>query len=159
MTATTPTVVPRAAKVGALFYVVWGVLHSAGGAVFRYNLTVLGGAAALAASGFPIENSSVQLPSIGSALLRQHSWNLFWIGVFAIIVSVRMNWKNSQVGYWLNLGVVSAADLGLILAILVPGYFSSSATALAGGLHGPVLWILAAIFTTVGIRSSQRAKP
>ncbi|NJN83270.1 MAG: hypothetical protein HC802_13950 [Caldilineaceae bacterium] len=55
-----------------------------------------------------------------------------------------MNWRNSRAGYWINLGVVAAADLGLLLTLLLPGMMAWS-----DGLWGPLLWLLAAGFTTL----------
>jgi len=83
--------------------------------------------------------------SIVSGRIVQDAWNLGWIALFAIIVGIWLNWRNSPVGYWSNLVVVSLTDIGFILIILVPGY-----VALVPGLLGPITWILAVIFSTMG---------
>jgi hypothetical protein len=70
--------------------------------------------------------------------------------LFGIAVAVMLNWKNSRLGYWLNLVVVSAADIGFIVYVLMPGYVPL----IPGGL-GPLLWILAVIFSTLGIRQAN----
>ena len=67
-------------------------------------------------------------------------------GSFALIVAVTLNWRKSRLGYWLNLGVVSAVDVGFIYAILLPGYIR-----LGERLPGPALWVLAVIFSTIGL--------
>jgi hypothetical protein len=59
---------------------------------------------------------------------------------------VTLNWRNTRIGYWLNLGVVSADDVGFFYVIVLPGYIR-----LGEGLLGPVLWVLAVIFSTVGV--------
>ena len=59
---------------------------------------------------------------------------------------VFLNWKNSRLGYWLNLGVVGAADIGLFVFLIIPGYM-----ALADGFSGPLLWLLAFVFSTIGL--------
>jgi len=66
--------------------------------------------------------------------------------IFGIVVAICLNWRNSYLGYWLNLVVVSAADLVYIFFILVPGYVPL----VSGGL-GPLLWVLALIFSTLAI--------
>ena len=38
-------------------------------------------------------------------------------------------------GYWFNLVIVGAADIGLIIFLLAPGYM-----AIADGIPGPALW-------------------
>jgi len=139
-------------KIGAVLYVIWGVLHVAFGATMLYTLSAEGGTSVLAivGSAVPYADLPQNLDGIANAILGQHSWNLLWFGLFAIIVGVKMNWKNSRLGYWLNLGFVSAADIAFVIAILIPGYIT-----LADGLAGPLLWIMAAIFSTIGIRQGE----
>ena len=76
------------------------------------------------------------------------AWNLLFIAMASIGITIAFNWKNSHVGYWLNLTLVSLADIGFVIFILLPGYVD-----LTTGLIGPVLWISAAIFSTMGIRT------
>ena len=80
----------------------------------------------------------------------QGAWNLLFFAVFGIVVAVLYNWKNNQMGYWLNLVVVSVADVGFIITILLPGYLP-----VFPGAIGPILWLLALVFTTVGIRAKN----
>jgi len=49
-------------------------------------------------------------------------------------------------GYWLNLAAASVTDIGFIVFILRPGYLP-----LKPGLLGPILWLLATIFSTWGV--------
>ena len=74
--------------------------------------------------------------------------------LFGIVVAVWLNWNNSRLGYWLNLIVVTAADLGFIFYVLVPGYVPL----IPAGL-GPLLWVLAIIFSTLGIMKSNGDTP
>src|SRR5262249_8683998 len=93
----------------------------------------------------PLHRLPQNLTGLASGVIGQHAWNLLVAGTFAHVIGSAMNWHNSRIGYWLNLGVVSAVDVGYICAILLPGYV----TFIDGGL-GPVLWVLAAIFSAVG---------
>jgi hypothetical protein len=129
-------------------YVLWGLLHIGAGAAVLYRLSAKGGAEALAliGSAVPAEELPRDLGGVASGVLAQHAWNLAVFGVFAAVVGAALNWRNSRSGYWLNLGVVSGADLGFIFAILVPGYIR-----LVDGLWGPVLWVFAVIFSTIGL--------
>jgi hypothetical protein len=83
---------------------------------------------------------------VAAAVLGTHAWNLIVFGVFAVAVAVTLNWRNSRSGYWLNLLVVGGDDVGFIYAIVLPGYVR-----LGEGLSGPVLWVLAVMFSTVGV--------
>ncbi len=122
----------HAHKVGAVLYVVWGLLHLRA-AYEVYQLA-----------------SQVSERSMVSGRIVQDAWNLGWIALFAIVVAIWLNWRNSSVGYWSNLVVVSLTDIGFILTILLPGY-----VALVPGLMGPITWILAVIFSTIGFLQKE----
>ena len=119
------------AKLGAVTYVLWGLLHIQA-ARLVYML------------GNSLEPGMVQ------GRVFQDAYNLLFFALFGIAVAMMLKWKNSRLGYWLNLVVVSAADIGFIVYVLMPGY----APLVPGGL-GPLLWILAVIFSTLGIRQAN----
>jgi len=119
------------AKLGAVTYVLWGLLHIQA-ARLVYML------------GNSLEPGMVQ------GRVFQGAFNLLFFALFGIAIAVMLNWKNSRPGYWLNLVVVSAADIGFIVYVLMPGYVPL----VPGGL-GPLLWILAVIFSTLGIRQAN----
>ena len=135
-------------RIGAGFYVLWGILHAVSGVIMLNASFNQGGTAVLALVGtaVPAGDLPQNLTGIANGLLGQHSWNLLWLGIFAIVVAV-LNWKNSRTGYWFNLVVVSGTDIGFIFGVLVPGYIG-----FVEGIVGPALWILAVIFSTIGIR-------
>ena len=116
-------------QIGALLYVLWGVLH-------------------LFAAFQVFKLGSKQEPGMVQGRTYQNAWNLAYFAIFVIVVAVVYNWKNSLLGYWLNLVTASITDLGFILYIVVPGYLP-----LKPGIMGPALWILATIFSTLGILS------
>ena len=86
-------------------------------------------------------------PGMVQARIFQSSFNLAFFSAFAIVVAVLYNWKNDRIGYWANLIVISAVDIGFIWFVLTPGYVP-----MFPGILGPTFWILAVIFTTLGIR-------
>ncbi len=115
------------AKLGAVTYVLWGLLH-------------LQAARLVYMLGQSLE------PGIVQGRIYQDAWNLLFFASFGIIVAVFLNWKNSRLGFWLNLIVVSAADIGFIVAVLLPGYIPL----VPGGL-GPLLWVVALVFSILGV--------
>ena len=119
------------AKVGAVAYVMWGILH-----IQAARLVFL--------LGDSLEPSMVQ------GRIYQDAFNLLFFAIFGIAVAVWLNWRNSRLGYWLNLVVISAADIGFIVYVLLPGYVPL----VPGGL-GPLLWVVAIIFSTLGILKSK----
>ena len=119
-------------RIGAMMYVIWGVLHL-NAALKVYQL------------GDTLDPGMVQ------GRLFQSAWNLLFFAVVAIVVAALFNWRNSRMGYWINLITVSVTDIGFILFILVPGYLS-----LWPGLLGPVFWVLGAIFATIGFLKEEK---
>lgn len=137
------------ARIGAFCFVLWGVMHIVvGGLMLRRSMTA-GGIAAVELLGraFPSDGFSPTVAGVTTALIEQHAWDLLWFGAFAVVVGVTMNWKNSRTGYWFNLAIVSLADVGFIVAIVIPGY-----TPLVSGLSAPALWILGAAFSGLALR-------
>ena len=121
-------------KLGSITYVLWGILH-------------LEAARKVYALGQTLDAGMVQ------GRLFQDAWNLLFFAIFGIVVAIFLNWKNSRLGYWLNLVVVSAGDIGFIIFVLVPGYVPFMPGAL-----GPILWVLAALFSTAGIMSTDQGE-
>lgn len=114
-------------QTGAVLYILWGLLHL----FAAFQVYKLG---------------SSQEPGMVQGRLYQNAWNLACFAITVIVIAVVYNWKNSLLGYWLNLLLAGITDIGFILFILVPGYLP-----LKSGIPGPALWILATIFSTVAI--------
>lgn len=135
-------------RTGAVCYALWGILHIVGASVLLLQLASGSTADALATIGSATPAAALPTPSDGltAAVLGYYAWNLLWIGGFVLVVAIRLNWQNSAMGYWLNLTVVSAVDLGLVVALVAPGHM-----ALADGLLGVALWLPATFFSTVGL--------
>jgi hypothetical protein len=114
-------------QTGAVLYILWGLLHLfAAFQVFKL--------------GSRLEPGMVQ------GRIYQNALNLACFAIIVIVIAVVYNWENSALGYWLNLVLVSITDIGFIIYILMPGYLP-----LRPGILGPVLWILATVFSTLGI--------
>lgn len=120
------------ARSGAVVYVLWGILHIEA-ARRVYNL------------GLSLDPGMVQ------GRILQNAWNLFFFALFGIVVAIWLNWKNDRLGYWMNLIVVSAGDIGFIVFVLMPGYVPW-----VPGALGPALWLLAALLSTLGLICARR---
>jgi len=55
--------------------------------------------------------------------------------------------RNDRLGYWLNLSVVSWADIIWVLVVVLPGYVP-----LARGMIPPAFWLAGALCTTLAQR-------
>ena len=115
------------ARVGAVFYVLWGLLH-----LIVANKVFM--------QGQILESGFIQ------GRIYQDAFYLLFFAMFGIVVAIIFNRKNSKLGYWLNLVVVSAADIGFIIAVLIPGYIP-----IFPGVIGPILWLMALALTTIGM--------
>ena len=62
-------------------------------------------------------------------------------------VAILLNWRNDRIGYWLNLIVVGAVDLGYVVLVVVPGYVPASLIPFAG----PIIYVIGAMFSTAGL--------
>lgn len=122
------------AKLGAITYVLWGILH-------------IEAARRVYVLGQTLDVGMVQ------GRIFQDAWNLLFFAIFGIVIAIFLNWKNSRLGYWLNLSVVSAGDIGYIVFVLVPGFVPFMPGAL-----GPILWVLAMLFSTVAIMSATQGE-
>ena len=122
------------AKLGSITYVLWGILH-------------IEAARRVYVLGQTLDAGMVQ------GRIFQDAWSLLFLVLFGIVVGVFLNWKNSRLGYWLNLIVVSAGDIGYIVFVLIPGYVPFMPGAL-----GPILWVLAVLFSTVAIMSATQGE-
>lgn len=116
-------------QTGAVLYILWGLLHVfAAFQVFKL--------------GAKLEKGMVQ------GRIYQNALNLLFFAIIVIVIAIVYNWKNNPLGYWLNLVLASITDIGFIIYVLIPGYLP-----LKPGILGPALWVLAIIFSTVGILS------
>lgn len=120
-------------RIGAVFYLLWGLLHIKA-AVATYEL------------GATLE------PGLVQGRVFQDAWSLIAFAVSVSLVAVLLNWRNSRIGFWLNLGLASVTDVGFIVHVLVPGHLP-----LWPGTLGPVLWVLAVVLTSIGrIKANRR---
>lgn len=143
----------KTAKIGAVFYALWGLLHVAGGSVMLVAWAQNGGAGVMRAiSSGPAAESISTLPSSVGALAAYHSFNLIWLGALVTGVAILLNWNASRLGYWINLILVVAVDFGLLVFQLVPGYI-----AWADGVLGIALMVPAVVLSTLGLKGDLRA--
>jgi hypothetical protein len=114
-----------AAKVGAVLYVCWGLLHfTAAYGVFKL------------AQNLPA--------TMAQGRVMQTAFYLAAFATAAIVFAVTLNWRNDRFGFWVNAVAVGIADIPFILFVLVPGY-----APWWPGLLGPLLWIAAFFFTAL----------
>jgi hypothetical protein len=135
-------------RIGAIFYVLWGLLHVVVGAIPVVNF-LSGGPREMLLAIVGMQNvpSTVQEPlRQASYFIAQHYFNLIAVGILAIIVAVTLNWRNRPLGFWTNFIVLGLVDVAFVMGEMVPGYMP-----LEMGIMGPVLFVLGALFTAVSL--------
>jgi hypothetical protein len=119
-----------AARIGAGFYGLWGIFH----------LVAANSVYALAE----------QATGMARGRLLQDAFYLIFFAISGILIALILNWRNDKQGYWMNGSLLAAADIPFILFMLVPGLIPWWP-----GLAGPLLWLAAFIFTSVGRFSAE----
>jgi len=117
------------AKIGAIAYAGWSVLHIILG-ITRLSERAADGTLADA-----------------TGRLAQGHWTLLYLGVLGLILSW-FNWKNNKVAYWLSAFIISAEDIGFLLFPVLQGGLEPPASVV-----GPALWLIGLVFTTIAYRN------
>lgn len=100
-----------------------------------------------------IETAPEALTGHVANLLAEHYAELIAFGVLAIWVAVVLNWKNRSLGFWINLVVMGVVDAAFLLGEVVPGY------APLASISGPLLYVLGAVFTGLGLWGARAQQP
>lgn len=114
-------------KIGAVLYGLWGFWH------FQ-----------VVARTFDAATQMEQ--GVLQARIHQGAFHILWFAVGAIAIAILFNWRNSRIGYWANLIMIGWTEVGLLRFFILPGYFPWLPT----GFIGPLLWVLAVLFSTLG---------
>src|ERR1700729_1957028 len=90
------------AKLGALLYVCWGLLHfTAAYGVYRLA-----------------QNSPA---TMAQGRLMQTAFYLAAFAATAIVLALTLNWRNDRLGFWVHGIIVGFPDFPLILFVWTPG--------------------------------------
>jgi len=114
-----------AAKIGAIAYALWSLLHIVLG-ISRLS-----------------ERAADGTLSEAAGRLAQGHWTLLYLGIFGLILSW-FNWNNDKTAYWLSAFIISAEDIGFLLFPVAQGGLQPPASVV-----GPGLWLIGLVFTTI----------
>lgn len=106
-------------KVAGVLWVIWGVVH-----LFAGVMTVtLDTSAAVAGIADAVDAATLKLdyPAAAGAIIRQHGFNLGWIGISTIVGGVWV-WRGSAVAIFVSALVGGLADVGYFIFIDLGGY-------------------------------------
>ncbi len=110
-------------KTSAVLWIVWGLVHILAG-VLTMNF-VLSGDISSSFSGIAdaVHPDTMQMayPKAVGAIIGQHGFNLFWIGLITFI-SAFFIWKGNKIAIFLAALTGGLADLGYFLFLDLGGY-------------------------------------
>lgn len=110
-------------KVSAVLWVIWGLVHILAGVLTMKG--VLTGDISSSVSGIAdaVDPGKLQMdyPQASGAIIGQHGFNLFWIGIVTFI-SAFFVWKGNRNAIFLAAITGGLADLGYFLFMDLGGY-------------------------------------
>ncbi len=110
-------------KISAVLWLIWGLVHMFAGAITMYFINTGDIAAAISGIADAVDPALVQMeyPKAAGAILGQHGFNLFWIGLVTTICSFFIWGKNAN-AIFLAAIIGGLADLGYFLFMDLGGY-------------------------------------
>lgn len=143
------------ARIGALLFVLWSVLHVwVGYAGLRKYLTqgtpglwnLLIGGVNVPRAAFQHSTDTVTVYAQGQLLLN-FCIDVGGYGVLGLFVAWMIWTRCSWTGYFIGLVVIGIADLTFLFAMVTSGVIESN----AGSVGGPVIWFVAVAITPFGL--------
>ena len=109
-----------ALRVAAILWVVWGIVHVLAG-VMTVSQETAAAVAGVADGVDPAHLTGLSYHPAAGALIRQHGWNLGWIGMTTIVGGVYV-WRGSTVAIWISALVGGMTDLGYFIFMDLGGH-------------------------------------
>lgn len=117
------------ARIGAILFGLWGILHIVGGA------SILAALGSSPEAGFAYyQDAAGPFPAIAGRILGFLAFLITIAGLAVTIIAWRLNWKNSAVGLALNTAIAGVMDAGLIYFLLLPAHVSLPEASVGIGL-------------------------
>jgi hypothetical protein len=155
-------VVGTAAKIGAILFLVWGVLHLWVGfqGVHQYLTTDTKGLWEMLLGGSNAPRSSFQhttdaLTAHAQAqLILNFTLDVGAAGLLGLAVAWLIWFRGSWAAYFIGVVVIGVFDNAFLFSLVTPGIIELN----AGSIGGPVLWFLACVVTPFGMPSIRQRK-
>jgi len=134
------------AKIGAVLFVLWGLMHAVGGGMILAALSD-GPAAA-----YGVYRDAIgSYPPIAGSVLGYLAYCFIWIGALVAVVAAISNWRNSALGLALNTALVGLTDIGLVVFLVLPGHVTWTEASV-----GIVVFLAAVLFGGLACTSAAR---
>jgi hypothetical protein len=110
-------------KTSAILWIIWGLVHILAGIMTMKGILTNDISASVAGIADAIDPETLKLayPEAAGAIIGQHGFNLFWVGLVTFI-SAFFVWKGNRNAIFLAAIVGGLADLGYFLFLDLGGY-------------------------------------
>lgn len=110
-------------KIAAILWIIWGAVHILAGVMTMHFISSNNIAGAVGGIADAIDPSILQMeyPAASGAVIGQHGFNLFWIGIVTLICGFYI-WKGNKNAIFLAAITGGLADLGYFLYMDLGGF-------------------------------------
>ncbi|MEO0570596.1 MAG: hypothetical protein AAF039_02750 [Bacteroidota bacterium] len=110
-------------KIAAVLWIIWGLVHIFAGIMTMKGILTNDISASISGIADKVDPVSLQMdyPKAAGAIIGQHGFNLFWIGVVTFISAFYI-WKGNKNAIFLAAITGGLADLGYFLFMDLGGY-------------------------------------
>lgn len=110
-------------KLSAILWIVWGLVHILAGVMTMKGILSDDISSSIAGIADAIDPATLQMdyPKAAGAIIGQHGFNLFWIGIVTFI-SAFFVWKGNRNAIFLAAITGGLADLGYFLFLDLGGF-------------------------------------
>ncbi len=110
-------------KTAAVLWIIWGLVHVLAGVLTMQKILtgdISGSISGIADAIDPV-TAQMDYPNAAGAIIGQHGFNLFWIGIVTFICAFYV-WKGNKNAIFLAAITGGLADLGYFLFMDLGGY-------------------------------------
>lgn len=110
-------------KTSAVLWIIWGLVHILAGVLTMRGILTGDISSSVAGISDAIDPSTLQMdyPKAAGAIIGQHGFNLFWIGIVTFISAFYV-WKGNKSAIFLAAITGGLADLGYFLFMDLGGF-------------------------------------
>jgi hypothetical protein len=106
-------------RISAVLWVLWGLVHLFAG-IMTITQNTPGAISGIADAVDP-ETLQMDYPAAAGAVIKQHGWNLGWVGLVTMVGGVFI-WRGSITSIWVTGLIGGLTDLGYFIYLDIPGY-------------------------------------
>lgn len=110
-------------KVSAVLWIIWGLVHVLAGVMTMKGIISEDISASVSGIADALDPATLQMdyPEAAGAIIGQHGFNLFWIGIVTFVAAFYV-WKGNRNAIFLAALTGGLADLGYFIFMDLGGY-------------------------------------